>query len=253
MGYKERGEMTLPRNQGSIFALILIVAGALLFLDNLGWLPIQNIQAYWPLALVFWGALIIERHRTINTIIGASTMMVFGILLTLGNLHIIHVTADIIWALALIAAGLVMLVGRWRMPANLWPPKPPPFDAGSYTRQSYFGDKLMEQFIFSGTKRRVETQNFQGGKIEAVFGGAEMDLSGATIAPPNRRVVLIVNAIFGGVEIRIPRTWRVEKIGSAVFGGFDDQTVPPRPEPGFDPPILVIRGSAVFGGIVIKN
>ncbi|HTA44474.1 MAG TPA: DUF5668 domain-containing protein [Bryobacteraceae bacterium] len=241
------------RRQGSIFALILIVAGALLFLDNLGLLPIQNIQAYWPLALVFWGAMMIERRRNANTIIGAGTIIVFGALLTLGNLHIIRVTGGIIWSLALIAAGLVMLVGRCQMPANLWPPKPPPFETGSYTQQSYFGDKLMEQFIFSGTKRRVETHNFQGGKVEAVFGGAEMDLSGSTIAPPNRRVVLIVNAIFGGVEIKVPRTWRIEKIGSAVFGGFDDQTVPPRPEPGFDPPTLVIRGSSVFGGIVIKN
>lgn len=245
--------MNTLQRQGSIFAVILIVAGALLFLDNLDLLPIQNIQAYWPLALVFWGAMMIERRRTANTMIGAGAIIVFGILLTLGNLHIIHVTGGIIWSLALIAAGLVMLVGRCQAPANFWPPKPPPFEAGSYSRQSYFGDRLMEQFIFSGTKRRVETQNFQGGKVEAVFGGAEMDLSQASIATPNRRVVLIVNAIFGGVEIRIPRTWRVEKIGSAVFGGFDDQTVPPRPEPGFDPPTLVIRGSAVFGGIVIKN
>ena len=245
--------MTSFRQQGSIFALILIAAGALLFLDNLGLLPIQNIQAYWPLAFVFWGAMMIERRRTANTIIGGGTIIVFGILLTLGNLQIMRVTGGIIWSLALIAAGLVMLVGRCQIPANIWPPKPPPFEAASSSRQSYFGDRLMEQFIFSGTKRRIETQNFQGGKVEAVFGGAEMDLSGATIAVPNRRVVLIVNAIFGGVEIRVPRTWRIEKMGSAVFGGFDDQTVPPRPEPGFDPPTLVIRGSAVFGGIVIKN
>ena len=59
--------------------------------------------------------------------------------------------------------------------------------------------------------------------------------------------------MFGGIEIRVPRNWRIEKAGAAVFGGFDDKTVPPRPEPGFDPPILVIKGAAVFGGIVIKN
>lgn len=241
----------MPRNQGSIFALILIVAGALLFLDNLGILPIQNIQAYWPLALVVWGVFMIERSRAVNAIIWSSMVIAFGALLTLGNLNIIHVTGSIFWPLVLIAVGATLLVGRFEWPASRWPQKP--FDAGCGTRQSFFGDRLMESFVFSGTKRRVESQNFEGGKVEAVFGGAELDLSSATIASPNRRVVLVVNAVFGGVEIRVPRTWRVEKMGSAVFGGFDDQTVPPRPEPGFDAPVLVIRGSAVFGGIVIKN
>jgi hypothetical protein len=89
--------------------------------------------------------------------------------------------------------------------------------------------------------------------VEAVFGGLELDLSGAAITTPDRRAVLEANAVFGGIEIRIPRTWRVERESAAVFGGFDDKTVPPRPEPGFEPPTLVIRGSAVFGGIEVKN
>ena len=40
---------------------------------------------------------------------------------------------------------------------------------------------------------------------------------------------------------------------TAVFGGCDDKTVPPRPEPGFEPVTLVINGGAVFGGITIRN
>lgn len=239
------------RRQGSIFAVILIIAGALLFLDNLGLLPIQNIQAYWPLALVLWGVLVLERRRDVNTVIWTSAVMLFGALLTLGNLGIIHVTAGIIWALALIAAGAVMLVGRCQWPTERWARKA--FDAASNTRQSYFGNKVMESFVFSGTRRRIESQNFEGGKVDAVFGGVELDLSDAAIAPPNRRVFLEANAVFGGIEIRVPRNWRIEKAGAAVFGGFDDKTVPPRPEPGFDPPILVLKGAAVFGGIVIKN
>jgi len=243
--------MNLLRRPESIFALVLIAAGALLFLDNLGLLPIQNIQAYWPLALVFWGGLIIERRRDSTTIVWASAMMVFGVLLTLGNLHIIHVTAGIVWSLALIAAGAVMLTGRCRVPVNFKPQRP--FAAGSQTRDFFFGDKLMESSVFGGASRRIATQNFEGGKVESVFGGLELDLSGAAIAPSNRRVVLEANAVFGGIEIRVPRSWRVEKAGAAVFGGFSDNTVPPRPEPGFDPPTLVIKGAAVFGGIVIKN
>lgn len=243
--------MNLPRRQGSIFALILIIAGVLLFLDNLGILPIQHVQAYWPLAIVFWGAFMIERRHDITTVIWVGTLMVFGVLLTLGNLGILHVTAGIIWSLSLIAAGALMLVGRCSWPKPDWTRRT--FAAGSSTRDSYFGTRVEQSFVFSGTRRRVETQNFEGGKIDAVFGGVELDLTGAAIAPPNRRVFLETNAVFGGIEIAVPRTWRIEKAGSAVFGGFDDKTFPPRPEPGFDPPTLVIKGAAVFGGIVIKN
>ena len=243
--------MTFPR--GSLVAVILIVAGALLFLDNLGLLPIHNIGDYWPLALVAWGLTIFERKRTAHSLIWATAVVVFGCLLLLGNLHIIHVTRSIFWPLVLIAFGATMLVGRTAWPA--FPPwwTPGQGDPGTRTRQAFFGDRLMESIVFGGAERRVESQNFEGGKVEAVFGGMELDLSGAAITSPDRRAILEVNAVFGGIEIRVPRTWRVEKKGSAVFGGFDDKTFPPRPEPGVEPPTLVIRGAAVFGGIEVKN
>jgi hypothetical protein len=243
--------MTFPR--GSLVAVVLIVIGALLFLDNLGLLPIHNIGDYWPLALVAWGVTIFERKRTAHSLIWAAAVVVFGCLLLLGNLHIIHVTGSIFWPLVLIAFGATMLVGRTALPGpslGWWAAQ---CRAGARTGQSFLGDRLMESVVFSGAERRVESQNFQGGKVEAVFGGIDLDLSGAAITSPDRRATLVVNAVFGGIEITVPRTWRVEKKGSAVFGGFDDRTFPPRPEPGVEPPTLVIRGAAVFGGIEVKN
>jgi hypothetical protein len=243
--------VTFPR--GSLVAVILIVAGALLFLDNLGLLPIHNIGDYWPLALVAWGLAMFERKRTVHSLIWSAAVVVFGCLLLLGNLHIIHVTGSIFWPLVLIAFGATMLVSRSGLPAfpQWW--NAGQGDAGGHTRQAYFGNRLMESVVFTGSERRVESQNFEGGKVEAVFGGIDLDLSGAAISSPDRRAILEVNAVFGGIEIRVPRTWRVEKKGAAVFGGFEDRTFPPRPEPGVEPPTLVIRGAAVFGGIEVKN
>jgi predicted membrane protein len=243
--------MTFPR--GSLVAVILIVAGALLFLDNLGLLPIHNIGDYWPLALVAWGLTIFERKRTAHSLIWATAVVVFGCLLLLGNLHVIHVTGSIFWPLVLIAFGATMLVGGTSLPSSLPWCNRGEHGPGSRKRESFFGDRLIETVVFSGSERRVESQNFQGGKVEAVFGGIELDLSGAAITSPDRRAMLEVNAVFGGIEITVPRTWRVEKKGAAVFGGFEDRTFPPRPEPGVEPPTLMIRGAAVFGGIEVKN
>ena len=108
--------MTFPR--GSFVAVVLIVIGALLFLDNLGLLPIHNIGDYWPLLVVAWGVTIFERKRTAHSLIWAVAVVVFGCLLLLGNLHIIHVTGSIFWPLILIAFGAPMLVGRTTLPVS---------------------------------------------------------------------------------------------------------------------------------------
>jgi hypothetical protein len=51
----------------------------------------------------------------------------------------------------------------------------------------------------------------------------------------------------------VPDTWDVIVRGSSILGGFEDKTHrTPAPE-GVKRPRLVIRGSAVFGGVVVKN
>jgi predicted membrane protein len=250
----------LPR--GSLFALLLILAGALLFLDNVGVIPIQDIGAYWPVFIIIWGASILERRKDPVGIIWAVAIIAWGTLLILGNLHILHVTGSVFWPVMLIAFGIMMLVRpvhftewsarlrvaaseRHRQRFSRWRP--------STAGESYFGNKVSESIVFSSLNRRVETQQFEGGKVEVVFGSIELDLSGASISSPNRRADLEANAVFGGIEIIVPRTWKVVMRNTAVFGGCEDKTFPPRPEPGIEPVTLLIAGAAVFGGITIKN
>jgi predicted membrane protein len=241
----------LPR--GSLFALMLIVVGALLFLDNVGILPIQDIRAYWPIFIVIFGVQILDRRQSRTAIIWALALMAWGTLLILGNLQIIHVSGSVFWPVMLIAFGISMLVNpshfhewpeRLRKYSQIKPPS---------SRQNFFGNRLQESVVFASLNRRVETQQFEGGKVDAVFGSIELDLSEASISSPDRRASLEANAVFGGIEITVPRTWKVIMKGAAVFGGCDDKTVPPRPEPGFEPPTLIITGAAVFGGIEIRH
>jgi len=50
--------------RGRLFALMLIVAGAVLFLDNVGILPIRDIRAYWPIFIVMWGVSMFDRTKS---------------------------------------------------------------------------------------------------------------------------------------------------------------------------------------------
>jgi predicted membrane protein len=242
--------------RGSLFALMLIIVGALLFLDNLGILPIQDIRAYWPIWIVIWGVSILDRWRSPVAITWACALITCGVLLILGNLHIIHVTGSIFGPVMLIAFGAMLLLRP--MDLRVWHERVREFQSRQRprphsTRESFFGNKLHESVIFHSLSRRVETQQFEGGKVESVFGSIELDLSAAAISSPERRAKLDVSAVFGGIEITIPRTWKVVMNATGVFGGCDDRSVPPRPEPGLEPVTLVITGAAVFGGIEIRN
>jgi predicted membrane protein len=239
--------------RGSLFALMLIVAGALLFLDNLGILPVRDIRAYWPIFIVVWGVSILDRWRNPMAIIWALALIAWGILLILGNLQILHVHGGVGWPVMLIAFGASMLVRP--IPFREWHDRVRAQTVlrSHAARERFLGNKLRESMIFGSLNRRVETQQFEGGKVEVVFGSIELDFSDAAISSPDRRAVLDVSAVFGGAEITVPRTWRVLMKSAAVFGGCDDRTIPPRPEPGLEPVTLVITGAAVFGGIEIRN
>jgi hypothetical protein len=122
-------------------------------------------------------------------------------------------------------------------------------------------NRLHEVAVFFSAKRRVESQDFQGGELVACFGSIELDLTSASMQPlpapdseglPTRRAVLEASAVFGSVEIMVPRHWRIIREGAGVFGSYEDKTIP-RPEPGVEPPVLVVRGGAVFGSVEIRN
>ena len=83
-----------------------------------------------------------------------------------------------------------------------------------------------------------------------VFGGFEIDLRNAAIEGDS--AVLEVNAVFGGVEVKIPRNWSAVVQGTGIFGGYTDTTVQPDERaPGFKR--IFFRGGAVFGGVEVKN
>lgn len=258
--------------RGNLFALLLIVAGSVLFLDNIGLLPIKEIKAYWPAALIVAGVWIVDRGKTVVAIIWAAAFIICGVLMILGNLRILHATADIVWPVMLIAFGATMLARpvslRWWHERHLRERQKfhfvPPHRARTYAEfrqggsqaaqpQNFPGNRLHEAIVFSAINRRVETQNFEGGKLDVVFGSIEVDLSGARISAPDRQAFITVNAAFGGIEITVPRTWKVVMKSKAVFGGCDNKTFPPRPEAGVTPETLVVTGDAVFGGITVRN
>ena len=110
---------------------------------------------------------------------------------------------------------------------------------------------LNEWAIFGGGHVRNRSQSFRGGEVLAVFGGYEVDLTDSVIA--EGLAVIDANAMFGGVEIRVPENWTVQVKGAPIFGGYADKTRRLQRQPGLPDQNLIVRGLAIFGGIEVKN
>lgn len=292
------------RPRGTLFAVALILAGTILFLDNLGIVPIQNLGAYWPAALVLYAMGMLYYRRTPNTVVWAAALTVAGVLLTLGNLGIIRANVGDLWPLLLIMIGVLMLVNRdvwdervrarfdrWReweashreQHRSRWENPEKWENLGERIRErveqrasraeervrdrmrhrgTFNLGRISDVAIFFSINRRVDAPDFQGGELVAVLGSIEMDLTDAQIqllptygreGTPSRRAVLDATAVFGSIQIKVPRNWRVVMKGAGIFGSYDNKTVTYRGDPGTEPPVLIIRGAAVFGSVEVQN
>jgi hypothetical protein len=124
------------------------------------------------------------------------------------------------------------------------------FVMADYTTPAEDTDFLYVKSVFSAVKKTIVSKNFKGGTISSVFGGAEIDLTQAEITGP---VTLKFDVIFGGAKIVIPSHWAVQNEIEGIFHGVEDNrrfnpTATLNPDK-----VLILKGSATFGGIEISN
>ncbi len=79
-----------------------------------------------------------------------------------------------------------------------------------------------------------------------IFSGGKIDLSRAETA--DRDVNLEVVAVFGGGKIIIPKNWKINSQGTAIFGGYDSKAAA-----GSGEVTLNLKGTAIFGGVEVEN
>jgi hypothetical protein len=227
----ENGHRLIP-------ALIVIGIGVLFLLNNLNILYVSDWARYWPVILIAIGLVKLVDANTPSGHVAGAIFVGVGAVLLGQTLGFLNVRMHDLWPLFLIGAGLLMLFNR-----DSW------HGISRGPRIHAYG-RMREASVFGGGKRQINTQDFTGGHIDAVFSGYEIDLRGATMTADS--AILKVSAVFSGVEIRVPETWSVVMEGHGVFGAFVDNTTQPNPQiPGLKR--LFVRGDAVFGGVDVKN
>ncbi|PYQ13596.1 MAG: hypothetical protein DMH00_03740 [Acidobacteria bacterium] len=226
---------TRSRNASRLFAgLVIATLGLVALLDNFGILQIGNVWRFWPLVLVAIGLAKLLGPRGSRGLFGGIFILIIGMWLLLENLGVWHHGLRELWPVVVVLIGVRLIWGGCGR--KFAGPEP---DAAS---------RVHSFAMLGGVEHHISSQEFRGGDANAILGGCKVDLRQAAIK--DGPAVLDAFAMWGGVEIFVPRTWSVVIRGMPILGGFEDKTTPP-PEGGG--PTLIVTGAAVMGGVEIKN
>jgi predicted membrane protein len=242
MGAANRAKECGPGSfqHGIIWGGVICAFGVVLLLDHMGILSADRLWRYWPLLLIFAG--VVNLASQPGRRVWGALLIAIGTLFQLDSLHILRFSWGELWPLAIIAAGAMMIWGS--------------IESRRVRAASATGDapnSMNSTAVFGGVERRVTVRDFRGGRVSAVFGGVELDFRDADME--GDQAVLEVNAIFGGAEIRVPETWKVEQRGQTLFGGYTDTTRLSAAKDGNAPitKTLLITGTTLFGGVEVTN
>jgi len=238
--------------QRTTLGLVLIAIGLVFALASAGVLRTEGLGRWWPLLLIGIGIVKVRQPRPDGQRAAGVAFLLLGGLFQLTAILTIAST----WALLMMGFGVFLL---WRAIDA------PAVEAAAPTHSPYIADMT----LIGHVKRSHAAADFRGGDITAVMGGIELDLRKAVLVGT---AYLDVVAFWGGIEIKVPREWRVDSHVVPIMGAFENKVEPlaagePRltmrdsglvvdasrePEAA-GAPRLVLRGHAVMGAVVIGH
>lgn len=275
-----------PNNDGSIvFGFVILGIGLVLLLRKLGvFIPVWLLT--WPMILIVIGLFTLIKHE-FKSFFGFLMLFLGGYFLLRHQFDFDFGIGQYIWPIGLIALGVYLISHKRRENQVLdeirtnWETKfkTPSTQSGAsfsstvedakvvgestsasssasgshsgFTRTTgaSFSDRLNVDSVFSGVTRRMMTKNFEGGKITAAFGGADIDLSQADFTGV---VTIQLDIIFGGVKLIVPPHWDIRTEVSNIAAGLEDKRF--FRDSGVDTSkVVVLKGTILFGGLEIKS
>lgn len=230
-----------PRQGGILIGVAICVVGLLFLVENFDLLPDRFvIRHWWPLILIGIGFFILTTHRFTDS--GGWLMVILGTAFFLAENQYWGIRWRNIWRLwplILIWIGVQLLFFKnSRIPlAKI-----------EKTEMEKTGKGIVhEKCLLSGIDKRIETKDFQGGDVSAILGSVELDLSRSGMNISN--TTLHLSAVLGNIEIRVPRSWRIQVESHVVLGNIENRTIADSGET----PTLNVAASSVLGNIEIFN
>ena len=251
-----------------VLGSILIVIGCLFLARSAGMISLNlpYIIFSFPFMLTVVGVLIMVNSR--KRILGA-LFFVIGIFFLIPRVFpFIYYDDDIIVPIIIILLGIMIVFRQRSGKSRKYSDEYKSDFTGAPGEAKRFGERIADEIkykhydtvnkdyiddisIFGGGHKVIQSDNFKGGNITAIFGGSEIDLTQCKLAEGDN--VLDIVVIFGGTEIIVPRDWNIRTNVTPLFGGFSNKSRRDASQPLDQTRSLVIKGLALFGGGEIKS
>lgn len=226
-----------------VAGIILIILGVLFLLDEFDIFYFGDIlRTYWPLLIVLYG--LGSLFDKTKSKLFSAIVLVFGVIIQLNKLNYLNKgIMSYFLPSVLIIVGLDMIFESEKNKKKI----KVDFDTSDFEKNTVKENFISHTALFSGLELKVINDDFAGAKLNAIFGGIEIDLT--NVKTTKNVIVIEANAVFGGIEINIPKDWNVKIDGTPLFGGYSMNHKRPFVE---NAPTVVFKGLALFGGVEIE-
>ena len=220
--------------------LVILAMGSVALLSGLGLINVNvdDIWRFWPLFLIAVGISRVLRPRGCPGRFTGFVLLFFGIYFLLRSLDLVAARGEVIWPAILLLIGGRLVWGAWKNR----------LDPAEQAKASDASDRISSFSFMGGAEHRSTAANFSGGDASAIFGACKIDLRSASIK--SGTAVLDTFAMWGSVEVWVPRDWNITLNGMPILGSFEDKTNQVKDAPG---PKLVVRGVAIMGSVEVKS
>ena len=218
-----------------LWGVVLVLLGVLVGTNSLG---ITNIDIFfdgwWTLFIIVPSA--ISFFEKGNNKISSLIFLIIGVLLLLAAQGLFEF--EILWEILL--PVIVVLIGLFLIFGNK-------VDFNVKEKTKCLDSKDTENIFVAFGEQNVNKagENFEKANLNAIFGSVKLDLREAKL---EKETVIGAWAIFGGIEILVPKDCIVKVKGTPIFGGISNE----RKNKEDAKKTIYIEGYAVFGGIEIK-
>lgn len=229
-----------------VAGIILIVLGVVFLLDELDIFYFGDIiRTYWPLLIVFYG--LGSLFDKTKSKVFSAIVLIFGVIIQLNKLNYLNKgIMSYFLPSVLIIVGINMIFESEKNKKKIKVDFDTDFDSNDFEKNTIKDNFISHTALFSGLELKVINEDFAGAKLNAIFGGIEIDLT--NVKTTKKVIVIEANAIFGGIEITIPQDWNVKIEGTPLFGGY---SMNHKRQVIENAPTVVFRGLALFGGVEI--
>lgn len=207
------------------WGVLLILVGVIFLGNNVNWWDISIFfDGWWTLFIIIPSIYGLFKK---DSFVGSILSLVIGVLLLLASQDVIGWNR--IWKLFI--PILIIVIGLSFLFGNVW-----------RRRRRVSKDAREYIAVFSGVEEKLMEVSHDFYAV-AVFGSVELDLRKADI---KQDLVIDVVSVFGGVELKVPKSVRVEANGVPIFGGLENKCDEEEAKS-----TIYLNYTCVFGGITI--